>query len=50
MMIELSNAEARIFRALAEARALDVSSGRVVIHFNADGKPSQVEVIRFTSL
>jgi hypothetical protein len=50
MMIELSDIEAHIFRALAEAHALDIKRGSVTIHFDAEGRAAQVEVVRFTKL
>ena len=50
MMVELSDKEARIFRALAESHALDIKSGSVTIHFDYMGMPVKTEVRTVMSL
>lgn len=50
MMVELSDSEARIFRALLEANALGLKGGSATIHFDGTGRPAKVEVITYTTL
>ena len=48
--IDLSDKEASIFRSLAEANALDIVNGSVLIDFDSEGRPAHVEVRRHTRL
>lgn len=48
--IELSETEARIFRLLAESKALDIKNGSVTIHFDNVGNAAMVEVKTQTRL
>ena len=50
MMIELSNEEALIFRALAEANGLDVKGGSVLMQFDTAGRVYSIEVRRYTKI
>lgn len=50
MMIELTDKQAILFRALAEAKAFDLKNGSFEVHFNGEGIPVKVHIHTYTQI
>jgi len=50
MMIELTDKQATLFRALMEAQAFDIKNGSFEVHFNSEGVPIKVHIHTYAQL